>query len=80
MKVWPEFRHPLFVGAVLVYAAYQLNRYLLHWPLPLLLTSYLSDVACMPVILSLALAAQRRLVARSLTFVFPDLWLLAAWL
>jgi hypothetical protein len=80
MKLWPEFRHPLFVGAGLLYGAYQLNRYFLQWPLPLLLTSYLADAASMPIILSLALAAQRRLVARSLVFVLPDAWLLAAWL
>ncbi len=60
-RAWPEFRHPLFVVSVLLYAAYQLNRYVLHWPMPTLLTSYLGDLAAMPVMLSLALAAQRRL-------------------
>ncbi len=78
-RPWPEFRHPLFVVAVLLYVAYQLNRYVLHWPMPALLTSYLGDLAAMPVMLSLALAAQRRLVAKSRAFVLPDLWLLAAW-
>ncbi|MBF9236925.1 hypothetical protein I2I05_05910 [Hymenobacter sp. BT683] len=79
MKRWPEFRHPLFVGATLVYLAFQLNRRALHWPLPELLTSYLGDVVAMPVVLSLALAAHRRLVARSLAFVLPDSWLVGAW-
>jgi len=78
-KPWPEFRRPLFIVCVLLYAAYQLNRYVLHRPMPELLTSYLGDLATMPVMLSLALAAQRRLVAKSRTFVLPDLWLLAAW-
>ena len=79
MKPWPEFRHPLFIVAVLLYAGYLLNRYLLHWPLPTLLTSYLGDLAAMPVMLSLALAAQRRFVARTRAFIFPDTWLIAAW-
>ncbi|MFC7670247.1 hypothetical protein ACFQT0_24920 [Hymenobacter humi] len=67
------------MGSVLVYAAFQLNRYVGHWPVPALLSSYLGDVASMPVILSVALAAQRRLVMHSRTFVFPWSWLLAAW-
>ena len=79
MKRWPEFRQPLFVAAAALYGAYQLNRHVLHWSLPELLTSYLADTVAMPVILSVALAAQRRLVARSLAFVMPDAWLLAAW-
>ncbi|MGY2132585.1 magnesium citrate secondary transporter [Hymenobacter sp. HD11105] len=80
MKRWPEFRHPLFVIAVLLYVGYLVNRYLVHWPLPTLLTSYLGDLAAMPVMLSLALAAQRRFVARTRAFVLPDTWLIAAWI
>lgn len=80
MKRWPEFRHPLFIVAVFLYAGYMVNRYLVHWPMPTLLTSYLGDLAAMPVMLSLALAAQRRFVARNRTFVLPDTWLIAAWL
>ena len=79
MRRWPEFRRPLFVGAVLVYAAFQLNRYVVHWPVPGPLSSYLGDVASMPVILSVALAAQRRMVMHSRAFVLPRTWLLAAW-
>lgn len=79
MKPWPEFRRPLFVGAAVLYAAYRLNRHVLHWPMPELLTSYLADTASMPVILSVALAAQRRLVMGSRAFILPDAWLLAAW-
>ncbi|WP_052732229.1 hypothetical protein [Hymenobacter terrenus] len=80
MRRWPEFRQPLFVGAVLLYGAYQLSRWVLHVPLPLVLTSYLADLAALPVLLSLALTAQRRLGNHSPSFVFPDSWLLAAWL
>lgn len=79
MRQWPEFRQPLFVAAAALYGAHQLNRHVLQWPLPELLTSYLADIAGMPVILSVALAAQRRLVMRSRAFVLPDSWLLAAW-
>ncbi|SMB99369.1 hypothetical protein SAMN00120144_0157 [Hymenobacter roseosalivarius DSM 11622] len=80
MKRWPEFRHPLFLVAVFLYVGYLANRYLVHWPMPTLLTSYLGDLAAMPVMLSLALAAQRRFVVRSRAFVLPDTWLIAAWL
>ncbi|WP_035564084.1 hypothetical protein [Hymenobacter sp. IS2118] len=79
MKRWPEFRHPLFVGAGLLYLVFQLNRQVLRWPLPAVLTSYLADALAMPIMLSLALAAHRRVVARSRTFVLPDAWLLSAW-
>ena len=79
MKRWPEFRHPVFVGAGLLYAAHQLNRFLLHWRVPELLSSYLADAVALPVMLSLALAAHRRLVVRSRAFVLPDAWLLATW-
>ena len=80
MKNWPELRRPLFVGAALLYGARQATRYWLHWPLPLGLASYLSDLASMPVMLTLALAFHRRIVARTLTFVLPDAWLWWSWL
>jgi hypothetical protein len=80
MPGWPELRRPLFVGAVLLYAALRLNRYWLHCPLPTPLTAYLADLVAMPVLLSLALALQRRLEGRPSTFVLPDTWQLAAWL
>ncbi len=79
MKRWSEFRHPLFIGAGLLYLALQLSRQVLRWPLPAVLTSYLADALAMPVMLSLALAAHRRAVVRSRAFVLPDSWLLAAW-
>ena len=76
---WPEFRRPLFVVAALSYSLHLLNRHVLHIPLPALLTSYLADTLALPVMLSLALAAQRRLGNHPAHFVFPDTWLLAAW-
>lgn len=80
MRRWPpEFRRPLFAGAVLLYALRQANRHWWQWPLPPLLTSYLSDVAGMPVMLTLALAAHRRVVAHSQAFVLPDAWLVWSW-
>jgi hypothetical protein len=80
MRRVPEFRQPLFVTAALLYGLLQLNRRVLHTPLPSLLTSHLGDLLAMPVLLTLALAAQRHLGNKSPDFVFPDTWLLAAWL
>ena len=71
-------RRPLFIGAALAYGAYQLNRHWLHWPLPRLLTSHLSDLVCLPLMLSLALALHQRLVGQGATL--PGAWVLAAWL
>ena len=70
-------RHPLFLASVVVYAAYQLNRRVLHWALPPWLTSYLSDVLCLPVLLSLALAAHQLAYGRRATL--PATWVGAAW-
>lgn len=80
MRWPPELRRPLFVGLVLVFGLFCSYRYGLRGPLPTLLTSYLADLASMPVLLSLALATQRRLLKLPRTFVLPDAWLLAAWL
>lgn len=80
MRPWPEFRQPLFVVAVLLHGLLQLNRRVLHMALPVPLTSYLGDLLALPVLLTLALAAQRRLGPQPATFVFPDTWLLSAWL
>lgn len=79
-ETWPELRRPLFVGAVAVFLLLQGLRYGLRWPLPAALTSHLADLASMPILLTLALAAHRRLVARSRRFTLPAAWLLAAWL
>jgi len=79
MTSWPELRRPLFVGAVLLYGAHRASRYWLPWPLPAGLSSYLGDLAGMPVMLTLALAAHRRLVVRERTFVLPDAWLFWSW-
>ena len=80
MRGWPEFRRPLFVLAALLYSLHLLNRHVLHVPLPSFLTSYLADALALPVMLSLALAGQRRLGNHPPSFVFPNTWLLAAWL
>ena len=80
MQAWSEFRRPLFLGAVLLFGGQQLLRHVLSVPVPALLTAYLGDVVSMPIMLTLALFAQRCLVAHSRTFVFPSSWLLFAWL
>ena len=79
LRQWPEFRRPLFLAAALVYGLHLLNRHALHAPLPPLLTSYLADALALPVMLTLALAAQRRLGNYPPGFVLPDAWLLATW-
>ncbi len=79
MSSWFEFRQPLFLGAIVLFAGQQFLRYVLFVPIPGLLQSYLNDVISIPLMLTVALYAQRRLVARSYTFVFPDSWLLLAW-
>lgn len=80
MRPWPEFRPPLFAGAVVLDCLLQLNRRVAHVALPAPLTSYLGDLLALPILLTVALAAQRRLGPHPPTFVFPDTWLLAAWL
>ena len=79
-RPWPELRRPLFVAVAAAFLLAQGLRYGLGWPLPAVLTSYLADLTSMPVLLTLALATYRRLVARSLRFTLPAAWLLAAWL
>ena len=70
--VWPELRQPLFGGALLLYALLQLNRRALHAPVPALLTAHLADALALPVLLTLALAVQRRLGRPAPGFVYPD--------
>lgn len=79
VKGWPELRQPLFVGAVLLYGAYKLIRHVLHWPLPPLVTGYLADLMALPIMLTVALAAQRRLGNPAATWVLPDTWIVATW-
>lgn len=43
------------------------------------MTSYFADVAAMLVLLTLALAAQRRLLPSARQFVLPDSWLVVTW-
>lgn len=80
VRVWPELRQPLVVGSVLLYSALYLNRHLWHYPLPPLLTAYAADLLAMPVLLTVALALQRRLLPHFRHLVLPDAWLLGAWL
>lgn len=79
MKRGPEFRHPLFVGLVLLYVLVKLNQRLGHWPVPPVVTNYFADLAAMPVMLTLVLAAQRRLGPAFRALTLPDSWLVAAW-
>ena len=74
---WGHLGHPLVLGAALLYAALRLNRGWLHQPLPTLLSSYLGDALCMPLLLSLLLAAHRWLIKRRGTL--PVAWLVGAW-
>jgi hypothetical protein len=76
MPALAVLRHPLFVGCVVLYGAYQLNHHWLHRPLPPQLTSYLRDVLCMPVMLSIALVAHQLVYGRQATL--PASWVLAA--
>lgn len=69
--------HPLLVVAALAYAALWLNRSYLHYTLPPLVSSYLADLLCMPLLLSLTLAAHRWLINRQGTL--PVTWLVGAW-
>ncbi|UOQ51973.1 magnesium citrate secondary transporter [Hymenobacter cellulosivorans] len=80
MVVPREFCRPAFWLPLLVYLLYQVNARFGHFPLPLLLRAYLSDLLAMPVILTLALVVQRRWVHRRTSFILPDSWLLGAWL
>lgn len=80
MQLPREFRQAAFWLPLLTYLLYQLNARVGHWPLPPLLTAYLSDLLALPVILTLALVVQRRWVQHRAAFVLPDSWLLGAWL
>ncbi|TGE16419.1 magnesium citrate secondary transporter [Hymenobacter elongatus] len=75
-----EFRRPAFWLPLLTYLLYQLNARFGHWPLPPLLTAYLSDLLALPVILTVAVVVQRRWVQRNPLFRLPDSWLVGAWL
>lgn len=72
-----NLRHPLVIGAALLYVGLQLNRHWLRYPLPPVFSSYLGDLLCMPLMLSPALAAHRRLINRYGTL--PIIWLIGAW-
>ncbi|UOQ71201.1 hypothetical protein [Hymenobacter cellulosilyticus] len=71
-----ELRNPAFWLPLGLYLLYYANSHFLHWPVPPLIASYFSDLLAMPVILTLALAVQRRWVQRTPAFTLPDSWLL----
>ncbi|WP_400190611.1 hypothetical protein [Hymenobacter sp. B81] len=72
-------RRPLFVAAAALYGLYQLATRWGRWQPPGWAASWLADLLCMPVVLTLALAVQRAW-RRQPRFTLPDSWLLAAWL
>lgn len=80
MRAWPALRQPLLIGSILLYGLLYLNRHVLHYPLPVLLSSYAADLLAMPILLSVALVLQRYLFPQFRTLVLPDSWLLGAWL
>jgi len=71
-------RHPLVLGAALLFSGLYSNKHWLHWPLPQPVTAHLGDLLAMPLLLSLALAAHRLLISRAGTL--PAGWLVGAWL
>lgn len=71
-------RQPLFVASAGIYAAYQLATRAGHWVPPDWAGRWLADLLCMPVVLTVALAAQRG-GRRRPTFTLPDAWLVLAW-
>ncbi|OUJ73116.1 hypothetical protein [Hymenobacter crusticola] len=74
-----ELHRPLFAGAAAVYGLFKVLQ-LSHWvSFPTYITSYLADLTCMPILLTLTLVVQRRLT-QNLAFIFPSRWLVAAWL
>jgi hypothetical protein len=79
MKRWPEFRHPLFAGLVLLYLIVKINQRVGYWPMPSVVSAYFADLAAIPVMLTLVLAAQRRIGSGFGALVLPDSWLVAAW-
>ncbi|RZK28333.1 MAG: hypothetical protein EOO63_11490 [Hymenobacter sp.] len=79
MQRWPEFRHPLFISLTLLYLAVKINQRVGHWPMPPVVSAYFADLAAMPVMLTLVLAAQRRLGSAFRGLTLPDSWLVAAW-
>ena len=81
IRRWPaELRHPLFLVGTGLYLLLQFNRRLLHWPFPSLLNSYLGDVLALPLLLTLALWAMRRVSFRNPSFVLPGTWIFSTWL
>lgn len=65
------------VAGALLYVGLRLGRHGLRQPLPSLVSSYLGDLLCMPLLLSLSLAAHRLLISRRGTL--PITWLVGAW-
>ncbi|RYU81279.1 hypothetical protein [Hymenobacter persicinus] len=74
-----EFRHPLFVAGVAAYGLVQFNRFVVPGLLLPLLTSYLADLVCLPLELTVALVGLRRLYFRRPGFVLPTAWIFSTW-
>lgn len=82
---WPrELRHPLFLVGTGLYVVAVLYKYAgsvsAHWPplLPLL-RAHLADALTLPLELTLALCAMRRLYFRRPEFVLPTSWIFSTW-
>lgn len=82
---WPrELRHPLFLVGTGLYVVAVIYKYggsiSAHWPplLPLL-RAHLADTLTLPLELTLALFAMRRLYFRQPAFVLPTSWIFSTW-
>ncbi|MFD2783968.1 hypothetical protein [Hymenobacter rubripertinctus] len=80
-----ELRHPLFLLGAATYGGLALYRHAgarsVHWPpLPELVRHHLTDLLTLPLLLTLALWALRRLYFRQPAFVLPASWIFSAWL
>ncbi|OON69308.1 hypothetical protein B0919_08440 [Hymenobacter sp. CRA2] len=69
----------MFAAACVAYSAFQLLTRGFGYRFPTWVSSWLADALCVPVVLTLALVAQR-VLRRQPRFVLPDAWLVASWL
>ncbi|SHJ26006.1 hypothetical protein SAMN02745146_2653 [Hymenobacter daecheongensis DSM 21074] len=75
-----EFRHPLFLILAALYGLSRWHRFAGLALLPAPVNSYLADVACLPLELTVALVLLRRSYFRRPAFVLPVSWIVSAWL
>jgi hypothetical protein len=64
---------------MLAYSFLYANRHWLHWPLPVLVTSYVADVLALPLLLSAALWLMRHIYFGRPDFSLPVSWIVATW-